>query len=196
MRASLQRLTAPPAQTLRTLQPTPSTASYIVSTRPKSKTIPTKIAIYVGLVIRIIVGLATALLIWTKCRVETASTEYILLCTLGHLRTQQLLIIADTCQWRYLAPSALVIFVLVFRRNYTGTLLSLLLLYHTLACHLHCNRRVSNSPSWPRYTNLHHIRDVPTKAHDALHTHDKHTRYFHTRSVQGIRGQVLFNYRG
>lgn len=121
MRELLRELTAPPKQLLRTLQPTPTTVLYTVSTRPRPHTLLARAAVYVGTLVRILVGLATALVLWVKCRYEVSRTEYTLLHILGRLRTDQLLVFVDECQWRYLVPIALVIFFLVFRRNYTGT---------------------------------------------------------------------------
>jgi phosphatidylinositol glycan class H protein len=121
MRGFLQRLSAPPAQILQTLQPTPFTVSYAVSTRPVPKTVFAQVTSYVSLLTRIIVGLSTTLLIWTVSGFQTAATEYYLLSTLGRLRTDQLLVLAGTCEWKYVVPGALVILLLVFRRNYTGT---------------------------------------------------------------------------
>jgi phosphatidylinositol glycan class H protein len=121
MRAFLQRLTAPPAQILETLQPSPYTVSYTVSTRLVPQTIFARIASHVGLLLRIILGLSAALLLWLKSRFQVTRTEHILLAVLSRSRTHQLLQFADKCQWMYLAPCVLVVFILVFRRNYTGT---------------------------------------------------------------------------
>jgi phosphatidylinositol glycan class H protein len=80
-------------------------------------------ASYVSLLLRVIAGISTALLLWLQSRVESVRTESILLRVLGHFRASQLLALVDMCEWMYLAPSALVMFVLVFRRNYTGIVL-------------------------------------------------------------------------
>jgi phosphatidylinositol glycan class H protein len=121
MQALLQRLSAPPTQTLRTREPAPYTASYTVSTRPVARTIPAKIVSHVGVLLRFLVGLAAALLLWLTSRVELGKAEYILLRVLGRLHTDQLFLLVDQCQWKYLGPCMLAIFILVFRRNYTGT---------------------------------------------------------------------------
>jgi phosphatidylinositol glycan class H protein len=118
----LQRLTAPPAQSLNTRQPSPYTVLYTVSTRPLPNTVFASIASYVGLLLRIVLGSSAALLLWLASHTQPMRTEHILLGMLGRLRTQQLLGFANSCQWMYLAPCVLGIFVLVFRRNYTGTL--------------------------------------------------------------------------
>jgi phosphatidylinositol glycan class H protein len=117
----LQRLSAPPTQILQTLQPTPFTVSYTVSTRPVPKTVFAQVTSYASLLTRIIVGLSTTLLIWTVSNFQTEATEYFLLSTLGRLRTDQLLVLAGTCEWKYVVPGALVILFLVFRRSYAGT---------------------------------------------------------------------------
>jgi phosphatidylinositol glycan class H protein len=121
MSALLQRLLAPPVQVLRTLQPTSSTVSYTISTCSASNTIPAKIAVYTGLLIRILAGLSTALLLWIVARPSNSQIHDVLPYILGSHKTWQLFAFADTCQWTYLVPSAVVVFFLVFRRNYTGT---------------------------------------------------------------------------
>jgi phosphatidylinositol glycan class H protein len=117
----LQRLTAPPVQTLNTLQPSPFTVLYTVSTRLVPKTVFASIASYVGLLLRMVLGCSAALLLWLRSHIQSMRTEHTLLGILGRLRTQQLLEFVDNCQWMYLAPCILSVFVLVFRRNYTGT---------------------------------------------------------------------------
>ncbi|CAO2650132.1 Nn.00g014240.m01.CDS01 [Neocucurbitaria sp. VM-36] len=119
MAALLQRLTAPPSQTLRTLQPTPSTVQYTVSTRPIPTTIPAILGFCSKILIRVLVGLATALLLWTKWRITFEQSTATLQNVLGTAREAWLLKLAGSCQWRFLAPSALVILFLVFRRSYT-----------------------------------------------------------------------------
>jgi phosphatidylinositol glycan class H protein len=121
MSVFLQRLTAPPAQTLHTLQPSPYTVSYTVSTCPVPKTIFASVASYVGLLLRIILGSSAALLLWLASRIQAIRTEYIVEGILGRLKTHQLLGFVDKCEWMYLAPCVLGVLVLVIRRNYTGT---------------------------------------------------------------------------
>jgi phosphatidylinositol glycan class H protein len=121
MRAFLQRLTAPPAQILQTLQPSPYTVSYTVSTRRVPKTIFTRVASHVGLLLRTVVGLLAALLLWLKSQLQVTRTGHILLGVLNRPRTHQLFEFVDGCQWTYLAPCVLLVFMLVFRRNYAGT---------------------------------------------------------------------------
>jgi hypothetical protein len=126
MRAFLQDLTAPPAQTLRTLHPTPSTVSYTVSTRPIRNTIIASLAHHAGLVLRIVVGLATVLFVWVKWSVTFEKSTSILAWVFGNRHTAQRLQLGEVCQWRYLAPAAAFILFLVFRRNYTGIVSCLL----------------------------------------------------------------------
>lgn len=124
MRDQLERWSAPPKQILRVLQPTPHTASYTVSTRPVPRTVPARIASYVGIMLRAIVGLSTVLLLWLASGIKREQTENILLHVLDRFRLGQLLALVEKCQWLYLAPCALVLLVVVFRRNYTGTYIS------------------------------------------------------------------------
>jgi phosphatidylinositol glycan class H protein len=120
MQEILQRLTAPPAQILRTIQPTPFTASYTVSTRPIPRTVLSKIASHVSVLIRVVIGLLTAFVLWILSGVYNERTEHVLLYILGHIMTEQLLDLSIWCQWVYTAPCALIVLTLVFRRNYTG----------------------------------------------------------------------------
>lgn len=189
----MQRLSAPPVKRLRVVQPTPYTVSYTVSTRPLPRTLPAYIASFVGLLLRIVVGISTVLLLWLRSRVESERTEIILLRVLGHLRANQLLALVDKCEWMYLASCALFIFVLVFRRNYTG----MLFLFHTtggVVSHLH--RRVTHRPPRPRHPDFDLVLHIPPSTYDTLHTHDEHTRYIHIRGVQRLRGQILLGSRG
>jgi hypothetical protein len=121
MRDQLERWSAPPKQLLRVLQPTAYTASYTVSTRPVPRTVPAQIASYIGILSRTIVGLATALLLWLASGIKREQTEDILLHVLDRFRLDQVLTLVAKCQWLYLAPCALIVLVVVFRRNYTGT---------------------------------------------------------------------------
>ncbi|KAH8723400.1 GPI-GlcNAc transferase complex, PIG-H component-domain-containing protein [Phaeosphaeriaceae sp. PMI808] len=124
MRDLLQRLSAPPMQILRILQPTPFTVSYTVSTRAAPRTIFAKATSYVGVLIRITVGLLAVFVLWAKYRAG-GRTQYYLAVLLGSQWAHQLLI-AETCQWKYVAPSALTVLFLVLRRNYTEESITLL----------------------------------------------------------------------
>lgn len=116
----LQRLASPPKQTLRTLQPTPSTVSYTVSTRPVPKTLPAILGFYIGIPVRILIGIGTLVVLWTKWRVSTTKSTGLLLWMFGNAGKEQLVKVADMSQWRYLAPGALLVLYLVFHRGYTG----------------------------------------------------------------------------
>lgn len=136
MQALLQRLTSPPRQVLRTVQPTPFTVSYTVSTRPMPHTVPARLASHVSVLIRIIVGTCTALLLWILGGVYREKTEHILLHVLGRLRAEQLLELANRCQWMYVAPFALVVFILAFG-EFEGMVL--LRWYLTVPCSPDCS---------------------------------------------------------
>jgi phosphatidylinositol glycan class H protein len=120
MRDLLERLASPPAQTLHVLQPTPYTATYTVSTRSLPRTISSKAASYVGVLLRLLIGLWTAIALWFVSRYEAERSDLFLNSILGHVKTKQLLALVDRSQWLYTAPCAFVILLLVFRRNYTG----------------------------------------------------------------------------
>ncbi|KAF2832384.1 hypothetical protein CC86DRAFT_313370 [Ophiobolus disseminans] len=126
MREVLQELTAPPAQTLRTLQPTSSTVSYTVSTRPVPRTIPAICLHYISILVRVVLGLATVLLLWMKWRVTNGNLSYIEVQISSSLKDWQVDRFAEACRWKYLIPGALVILFLVFRRNYIEESLTVL----------------------------------------------------------------------
>jgi phosphatidylinositol glycan class H protein len=121
MRDLLERLASPPAQTLHVLQPTPYTATYTVSTRSLPRTISSKIASYVGVLVRLLIGLWTAIALWAVSRYEAERADLLLNSILGHVKTEQLLALVDSSQWIHTAPCAFVILLLVLQRNYTGT---------------------------------------------------------------------------
>ncbi|KAF1939495.1 hypothetical protein EJ02DRAFT_256263 [Clathrospora elynae] len=121
MSALLQRLTSPPAQTLRTLQPTSSTITYTVSTRHEPNALPAKLGYCVGILLRVLLGLSTVVLLWTKWRV-TSERSTSALQWVGGIREAQLVKLAENCNWRYIGPSALGVLFLVFRRGYTESL--------------------------------------------------------------------------
>lgn len=121
MREYLQELTAPPAQTLQTLQPTSTTASYTVSTRPVPRTISARLFRYISILLRVAVLLATLFLLWAKWRVSNEKLLYVERQIMEVLKEWQMDTVVEACQWRYIVPGALVTLFLVFRRNYTGT---------------------------------------------------------------------------
>lgn len=117
----IDRLSSPSAQTLQVLQPTSSTITYTVSTRPIPKTLPALVGYYAGILLRVVLGTTSVLLLWLKWRVTQAQSPDLLLGALGHDTEGELVKLAEACQWRYLVPSTCVILFLVFRRNYTGS---------------------------------------------------------------------------
>jgi phosphatidylinositol glycan class H protein len=124
----IDSLNSPPAQVLHVLQPTSSTITYTVSTRSVPKTLPALAGYYAGILMRFLLGVTSALLLWLKWRVTQAQTSGLLLGALGHDAAERLVNLVEVCQRRYLIPSAFFILFLVFRRNYTGTSYSYLLL--------------------------------------------------------------------
>ncbi|KAF2439485.1 hypothetical protein P171DRAFT_396805 [Karstenula rhodostoma CBS 690.94] len=119
MIAALQRLSSPPVQTLRTLQPTQATVSYTVSTRPEAKTVTAKVRFYTGIALRILVGVAVALLAWTKWCASREKPVVALSWTLGDTRSEKLLQSVSRLPWRYLIPASLCSVYLALRRGYT-----------------------------------------------------------------------------
>lgn len=120
MRALLSRLSAPPCQTLRILQPTQSTVSYTVTTRPTPRSLTASIVHYIALQLRVVSGLCTSLLVWTKWRLTFEQSTRLLATVMGSGFEDTLIKVADFCEWMYLAPGALILLFLVFKRGYTG----------------------------------------------------------------------------
>jgi phosphatidylinositol glycan class H protein len=124
MRDLLQRLTAPPAQHLRVLQPTCATVSYTVSTRTLPKTLPVRLAHYIGIILRTVTGLSAAILLLLKWRLtESEKVPNVLMRLLDPIKDWPLLHVVESWQWTYLVPSAFVIMFLALRRDYTGSFL-------------------------------------------------------------------------
>ena len=119
--ALLARLTAPPTQSLLTLQPTPSTVSFTVSTRPVPSTVAATLRCYVGLLARLVLGLSTLFAVWVRWRISRGQDANMLLWALGGPQTLSLLKTLGGIGWQYIGPGACVVLVLVLRRGYTGT---------------------------------------------------------------------------
>jgi phosphatidylinositol glycan class H protein len=119
----IDRLNSPAAQTFHVLQPTSSTITYTVSTRPVPKTLPALVGYYAGILLRVSLGVISILSLWLKfCVTNEARYDPALrLWKMGHGVEAHLVRLAEACQWRYLIPTACIMLFLVFRRNYTGT---------------------------------------------------------------------------
>jgi phosphatidylinositol glycan class H protein len=116
----IARLTSPPSQTLRTLKPTPSTVSFTVSTRPERKTVSAVLKHWIGVLVRILVGICVVFILWVKWRVSNVQSTDVLLWILGGPQAALMLQVAGRCQWTYLVPGALAVLFTVLRRGYTG----------------------------------------------------------------------------
>ncbi|KAF2186341.1 hypothetical protein K469DRAFT_707003 [Zopfia rhizophila CBS 207.26] len=126
MLALLQRLTSPPAQTLTTLQPTPSSILFTVSTRPVPRTLPAHVLYYILILIRILVGTLSIVTLWAKWRVSQGKEPALLICAPGETTETWLVKLLETLQWKYLAPGALAVLWGVIRRGYTEESLTIL----------------------------------------------------------------------
>ncbi|KAH6841999.1 GPI-GlcNAc transferase complex, PIG-H component-domain-containing protein [Alternaria alternata] len=124
----IDRLNSPPAQTFHVLQPTSSTITYTVSTRPVPKTLPALVGYYAGILLRVSLGVISILSLWLKfCVTNEAQYDPTLrLWKMGHGVEAHLVRLAEACQWRYLIPTACIMLFLVFRRNYTEESLTIL----------------------------------------------------------------------
>ncbi|ORY08347.1 GPI-GlcNAc transferase complex, PIG-H component-domain-containing protein [Clohesyomyces aquaticus] len=119
MSSVLQRITSPPSQALTTLQPTPSTISFTVSTRPVPKTLPALFFYYLSILTRLLAGTIAIVGVWTKWRLESGKPTDILAICLGGVAEAWLIKLAHSLPWRYLVPSAAVVILAVVRRGYT-----------------------------------------------------------------------------
>ncbi len=179
MSALLQRLTSPPKQTLWTLQPTPSTIKYTVSTRPMPKTLVARVGRYVGILIRALTALCVLAFLWTKWQITFEKPAIVSLQrwvsrNSNTTMANEFLKLAETSPWHYIAPAAIVVLFLVFRRGYTGTFpppslsasISKLQML-TLPC-----RRIAHNPKWTRSPDINVFSHVSTDACHAIHSHD------------------------
>lgn len=113
-------LSSPPSQTLTTFQPTSSTISFTVSTRPVPKTLPAIVGFYISILVRLLIGALTFATLWTKWRSRSEESTAALEWAFGHVFEAWFIKTLETIQWRYLAPIAMLITFMVFRRGYTG----------------------------------------------------------------------------
>lgn len=132
----LARLTAPPTQTLHTLRPTPSTISLTVSTRPVRTTLAAKLVHYVAVLTRVLLGVSTLFVVWTKYQLSAGQTADISLWLLGGPTTTRFLRALGLAGWTYVVPGSLLVLFLVLRRGYTG-LFSLVLVFTYFFFFLH-----------------------------------------------------------
>lgn len=121
---ALQRLGPSPTHMLRTLQPTEATVRYTVSTRSEAKSLATRLIFYFSIALRVFVGLAIAIILWTKRLVDTGKLDILTEWALNHLHVEPLLALIETLEWRYLAPVSLFVCYLALKRGYTGKRLS------------------------------------------------------------------------
>ena len=166
--ALLARLTAPPTQTLRILSPTPSTVSFTVSTRPVPATLAAKLRYYVGLLTRLLLGLAALSALWVKWRVSHGLTTDILLYALGGPQTVALLKGVGGMKWSYIGGGAFVVLFAVLRRGYTG----MYLLLTMRSCILTLCRRVSDGAARPWCADEFFCGYIPTGAAKSVHPYE------------------------
>ena len=105
---------------LRILQPTSSTIQYTVSTRSVPKTLSTTLGRYLSIVTRVLAGVCTVLLLWTKWRLTCENPTIVLQWIPDGAREARLLESIEAFQWNYLAPTTILVLYLIFRRGYTG----------------------------------------------------------------------------
>lgn len=114
--SALQRFSGPPVQTLYTLQPTPATVCYTVSTRKAATTPAGRLRWYGAIALRLVVGLGVGVVLWIRGRaalgMRLARGE--VLCALVEM--------IETLPWQYLVPVALLVPYLALRRGYKGVL--------------------------------------------------------------------------
>ena len=190
MIAVLKRFSSPPPQILHSLQPTPSTVSYTVSTRRVSTTLPAILAFHIGIAARILVGASALVLLWTKWLVSSARSTVIILWICGRAGEDALVELVESLPWRYLAPSTLLLIWFVLQRGYKGRSCSILPLRDHANVHI---RRIPHCPSRPRPSDVHHVFHISSGPNYAFYTDHKYPRYLHTRGVQGLRSPILLS---
>lgn len=119
----LQKIVAPPKQTLRTVQPTPSTVCYTVSTRSDPQTVPAQLVHYVSIVLRIVLGVCALLVLLAKWELSFGKRRFVTQ-GLNADNAPLAMRLVEEGQWRYIVCGALVTLWLVLRRGYTGTFLT------------------------------------------------------------------------
>ena len=190
--ALLARLTAPPTQTLRILSPTPSTVSFTVSTRPVPATLAAKLRYYVGLLTRLLLGLAALFVLWVKWRVSHGLTTDILLYALGGPQTAALLKGVGGMKWSYIGGGAFVVLFAVLRRGYTGMgRLFAMQLYILTLC-----RRVSDGAARPGCADEFFCDYISSGAAKSVHPYKSYPGCFDPRGVSRVLGAVLPCYCG
>ncbi|KAF2737445.1 hypothetical protein EJ04DRAFT_593065 [Polyplosphaeria fusca] len=112
-------LTPHAMETFTVLQPTSSTVSFTVSTRPALRTIPTRLSYYVSIIIKILLGALALVALWTKWRTSSAKPTAIIGWMLGDALEVWLVNTVNRVQWMYLAPLAGAVIYSVSRRGYT-----------------------------------------------------------------------------
>lgn len=112
----IRRLASPPNQILTTLQPTPSTVLFRVSTRPVPKTLLAILNQYVSLLLRILIGGLALLSLLVKWDFASDSLLGSLLRSLAETSVGNKI---ESTQWRFLGPSVMILLWFVLRRGYT-----------------------------------------------------------------------------
>jgi hypothetical protein len=174
--AVLKRLSSRPPQILRSLRPTPSTVSYTVSTRQQSRSLPARLAFYIGIAVRILIGISALVLLWTKWRVSSVKSTAVLLWLCGGTGEEALVELAQRLEWQYLAPGALLVFYLVLQRGYKGT-------HPSFSVGELADigiRRIPHCALRPRRSDLDHFLHLPPHTDHALHTNYEYPGHLHT----------------
>ncbi|KAH7093571.1 GPI-GlcNAc transferase complex, PIG-H component-domain-containing protein [Paraphoma chrysanthemicola] len=162
MRALLQRLTAPPAQHLRVLEPTPSTICFTVSTRELPATLPARLAQYIGVFLRTFAVLSATFVLLLKWRLTLPEKIPRLLARLlDPLNDWELLHAVEIWPWQYILPSACLVIYLALRRPYTEE--SLLILR---------NLGIQTSTSSPTYLQSATTRFLPSTSIQDIVIHE------------------------
>ncbi|KAH7130348.1 GPI-GlcNAc transferase complex, PIG-H component-domain-containing protein [Dendryphion nanum] len=112
----IRRLASPPNQILTTLQPTPSTVLFRVSTRPVPKTLLAILNQYVSLLLRILIGGLALLSLLVKWDFASDSLLGSLLRSLAETSVGNKI---ESTQWRFLGPGVMILLWFVLRRGYT-----------------------------------------------------------------------------
>ena len=112
-----------PICSLRIQQPTSTTISFIVSTRPPLDTWHARLLHYCLLLVRLIIGSFVFLALWTEWELlssENGVTFPLPLWIRGSIPGQTASMIAVSIQAKYLIPVAIAVLWVIVRRGYTG----------------------------------------------------------------------------
>ncbi|KAF2654412.1 hypothetical protein K491DRAFT_693836 [Lophiostoma macrostomum CBS 122681] len=152
----LQRLTSPPTQRLTTLQPTPSTVGFTVSTRPVPETLPALLQYYISILLRLITGVCAIAVLLLKWKPDITRNP---LSAIFGLWVEQFVAaeVAGSLRWRYVVPAVAAVWYAILRRGYTE---ESILLLHGLGLQTSTSSSMYLRPATTRFIPTTSIQDI------------------------------------